>query len=126
MAAKVFEYKLDTRFFFVWWPLGVRVGQGVTIENGRLTAQYGRVKLSTSLNNIDGGHITENYSWAKAIGIRMSFADDGLTFGTNTEAGVCIHFKEPVGGALPGMQHSALTVTVDDCDGLVRAIGKAA
>ncbi len=122
----MFEYKLDTMFAFVWWPLGVRVGQGVTIDGDTLTAQFGRVSLSTSLDNIGGGHITRNYSWFKAIGIRMSFADDGLTFGTNTDAGVCIHFAEPVGGALPGMRHSALTVTVDDCEGLVEAIGEAA
>jgi len=26
----------------------------------------------------------------------MSLADDGLSFGTNTKAGLCVHFKEKV------------------------------
>ncbi len=46
--------------------------------------------------NVDGAHITEGYRWYTAVGARLSFVDDGLTFGTNCERGVCIHFAEPV------------------------------
>jgi hypothetical protein len=53
----------------------------------------------------------------------MSFVDDGLTFGTNTHAGLCIHFREKVPSVLRRAGHSALTVTVADLDGLANALG---
>lgn len=118
-----FDYELDPRFKVIWWPLGVRAGQGVTIGDGRLTARYGPLELSTPLDNVVGGHITEDYRWYTAIGVRLSFADDGLTFGTSTRRGVCIHFADPVSGVIPGKSHSALTVTLAECAGLVDVIG---
>ena len=119
-----FDYHLDQRYKAIWWPLGVRPGQGVTIDDDQLTARYGAWKLRTPLANVVGGHITEHYRWYTAIGLRLSFADDGLTFGTSTERGVCIHFDQPVGGVIPMRSHSALTVTVADCAGLIDAIGE--
>ena len=59
------------------------------------------------------------------MGARVSFADDGLTFGTNNRAGVCIHFRQKVPSALRPKGHSALTVTVADLDGLVLALDSA-
>lgn len=123
-GARHFEYHLDPRFKAIWWPLGVRPGQGVTVDDDRLTARYGALTLNTSLDNVAGGHITEGYRWYTAIGVRLSFADDGLTFGTSTRRGVCIHFEERVGGVIPTKSHSALTVTVADCAGLIEAIGE--
>jgi hypothetical protein len=49
-------------------------------------------------------------------------ADDGLSFGTNHNAGVCIHFAEKVPSRLSKSGHSALTVTVEDLEGLTRAL----
>jgi hypothetical protein len=49
-------------------------------------------------------------------------ADDGLSFGTNHSAGVCIHFTDKVPSRLRKSGHSALTVTVRDLDGLVSAL----
>lgn len=121
--ARQFDYDLDPRFKFIWWPLGVRAGQGVTVDDDRLTARYGPLKLSTPLDNVAGGHVTEDYRWYTAVGVRLSFADDGLTFGTTPRRGVCIHFRDRVGGVIPGKSHSALTVTVADCAGLVEVVG---
>ncbi|MDH3293425.1 MAG: hypothetical protein OER95_03780 [Acidimicrobiia bacterium] len=118
-----FEYDLDPRFLPIWLPFGVRKGQGVTIDDDTLTATYGLAKLRTPLSNVNGGHITENYRWWTSVGIRLSFADSGLTFGTNNKRGVCIHFADKVGGVIPRRTHRALTVTVKDCEGLVEAIG---
>lgn len=120
-----FEYELDNRFKAIWWPLGVRRGQGVTVGDGAFSARYGPFTLTTPLDNVIGGHLTEHYRWYTAIGIRLSFADDGLTFGTSTRRGVCIHFDRKVGGVVPSRRHSALTVTVQDCAGLIEAIGEA-
>ena len=67
--------------------------------------------------------VTRNYRWWTAFGVRGSMADDGLSFGTNHNAGVCIHFAEKVPSRLSKSGHSALTVTVEDLDGLTRALG---
>jgi hypothetical protein len=48
--------------------------------------------------------------------------DDGLTFGTHAHAGVCIHFHAKVPSPLRRNGHSALTVTVEDLEGLTEAL----
>ena len=124
---RFFAYRFDDRFTFMWWPLGVRKGtDGVTLTaDGHFRATYGRLKLETPLANVTGAHITERYRWYTAIGARLSFVDDGLTFGTNHERGVCVHFGERVKRVVGFKDHSALTVTVEDCEGLVDALGLA-
>ena len=92
-------------------------------DDRRFMATFGFLKVHSTLDNIDEAHITRNYRWWTAIGARLSFVDDGLTFGTNREAGVCVHFRDKVRSPLGRKGHSALTVTVGDLDGLVRALG---
>ena len=75
------------------------------------------------LTNVTEAHITRNYRWWTAFGVRASMADDGLSFGTNHSAGVCIHFAEKVPSPLRRSGHSALTVTVADLEGLTSALG---
>jgi hypothetical protein len=123
MASRFFSYDLDPRFKPIWWPFGVRADDGVTVDDDTITATYGWAKLSTPRSNVLGAHLTENYRWYTAVGIRLSFADDGLTFGTADKRGVCIHFDERVGGVIPTRRHSALTVTVEDCEGLIELLG---
>ena len=120
-----FPYEVDKRFALMCAPFGVRSGKGgVTItDDGRLIAEFGFLRVETPLANVDGAHITRDYRWWTAVGARRSFVDDGLTFGTNPSAGVCVHFKERVRSPLSRKGHSALTVTVADCEGLVRALG---
>jgi hypothetical protein len=75
--------------------------------------------VETPLTNIDDAHVTRNYRWWTAAGARRSLVDDGLTFGTNRRAGVCVHFRAPVPSPLRRKGHSAITVTVADVDRLV-------
>jgi hypothetical protein len=82
------------------------------------------MKLETPLSNIDEAHVTRNYRWWTAAGVRGSMVDDGLTFGTNRNAGVCVHFRELVPSPLRRKGHSALTVTVADLDGLVDRLAR--
>ncbi len=119
-----FAYAVDMRFAPMWAPFGVRPRKdGVTItDDDVLTATYGWLRLETPHSNVEGAHITRGYRWWTAVGARRSLADDGLTFGTNTNAGVCIHFRERVRSPLSRRGHSALTVTVSDLDGLVTAL----
>jgi hypothetical protein len=126
MADAFFPYRFDRRFVAMWLPFGARPHRdGVTVtEGGRFRASFGFFRLDTALDNVAGGHVTSGYRWYTAIGARLSFVDDGLTFGTNNARGVCVHFRQPVGPVLGRRPHSALTVTVDDCDGLVALIGQ--
>lgn len=123
MPSRFFVYDLDARFKPIWWPLGVNNEDGVTIDDETVAASYGWAKLTTPRSNVRGAHLTEGYRWYTAVGIRLSLADDGLTFGTTNRRGVCIHFEEHVGGVIPTRRHSALTVTVEDCEGLIKLLG---
>jgi hypothetical protein len=70
--------------------------------------------VSTPLDNISEAHVTGPYRWWTAVGPRLSFADDGLTFGTNSHAGLCVHFRNKIKRVIGFRDHSALTVTVAD------------
>ena len=119
-----FPYDLDWRFVALWGPFGLRPGHdGVRIsEEGELVATFGFLRVSTPLANVSSAHVTSNYRWWTAVGARLSFADDGLTFGTNARAGVCVHFANNVRSPLRRRGHSALTVTVRDLTGLIEAL----
>jgi hypothetical protein len=122
--SRFFAYSIDTKVALLLSPFGVRSSKdGVTITgDGIFRATFGFLRFETPLANVTGAHITRDYRWWTAIGARMSFADDGLTFGTNTKAGVCVHFAEKVPSRLSRKGHSALTVTVADLDGLVEVL----
>jgi hypothetical protein len=122
--AEFFGYAVDRRLAPFWLPFGVRPSKdGVTItDEGTFRATFGFFRVETPLTNIDGAHVTRNYRWWTAAGARGSMVDDGLTFGTNRSAGVCVHFREPVPSPLRRKGHSAITVTVADVDGLAQRL----
>ncbi len=119
-----YKYAFDKRLVVFWAPFGVHASKdGVTLtDDGMVRATFGFFKLETPLANIDEAHITRNYRWWTAAGARGSRKDDGLTFGTNAHGGVCIHFHEKVPSPINRKGHSALTVTVEDLDGLTAAL----
>jgi hypothetical protein len=119
-----FDYAIDRRYLPVLLPLLLRPSRdGVTLtSDGLFVATFGLVKVTTPRSNIAEAHVTRDYRWWTAVGIRMSYADDGLTFGTNHEKGLCIHFVEKVASPLRRSGHSALTVTVVDVEGLKGAL----
>ena len=119
-----FPYDTDLRLVPFWGVFGVRSGKdGVTLtDDDRFVATFGWLRVETPLANVSGAHVTEGYRWWTAAGARLSLADDGLTFGTNAERGVCVHFREKVPSRLRRSGHSALTVTVADPDALVAAL----
>jgi hypothetical protein len=118
--AEFFPFAVDKRLAPFWLPFGFRPGRdGVTVtDDGTFLARFGFFRLETPLANIDEAHVTRDYRWWTAAGARMSWADKGLTFGTNRSAGVCVHFRDPVPSPLRRQGHPALTVTVADVDGL--------
>jgi len=119
-----YAYAIDRLYLPLLLPFGLkRDRDGVTLADDSLVATFGFFSVTTTRENITGAHITRNYRWWTAFGARGSMADDGLSFGTNHEAGVCIHFADKVPSRLSKKGHSALTVTVEDLDGLTRALG---
>lgn len=120
-----FPFEIDRRWMPVLLPLGVRDRDGVTLtEDGRLLATFGWVKVDTPLSNVAHTLVTGPHRWYTAVGLRLSFADDGLTFGTNHRRGLCIEFVERIPKVIGFRQHSALWVSVADPEGLAAAIGR--
>jgi hypothetical protein len=121
-----FPYRYDPRLAPMWLPFRAFPTQGVTVtEDDRLVARYGPFRVDAPLSTVQDAHITGPYRWWTAVGPRLSMVDDGLTFGTNADAGVCIHFEPAIHRVLGLRDHSALTVTVADTQGLVAAITQA-
>ncbi len=122
--SEFFPYEIDPRFALLLRAAGVRSSRdGVTLtDDERFVARFGFFRVDTPLGNVADAHVTRDYRWWTAIGVRASLVDDGLTFGTNNRAGVCVHFREKVARVIGFKDHSALTVTVADVDGLTRAL----
>jgi hypothetical protein len=115
-VSEFFPYRFDRRFLPMWLGAGALPWRdGVTLtDNGRFVATFGLLRVDTALVNISDTHVTGPYRWWTAVGPRISFADDGLTFGTNPRAGLCIHFRDRIKRVIGLRDHSALTVTVAD------------
>ncbi len=120
-----FPYRFDDRWKLLFATLRVKETDGVTVtDGGLLRATYGRASVETPLENIDHTLVTGPHRWYTAVGLRLSFADDGITFGTNHHRGLCIEFVERVPRVIGPRPHSALWVSVADPEGLAAAIGR--
>jgi hypothetical protein len=121
---RFFPYRYEPRLIPIWLPFRVwPSAQGVTVtDGGRLIARFGPLRIEAPLSQVVHAHVTGPYRWWTAVGARLSLADDGVTFGTNAAEGACIHFEPRVRSVLGLRDHSALTVTVADSQGLVDAI----
>lgn len=91
----------------------------VEISDDRLTVSFGRWGLDTPLTNVSSVEVTGGYRWYRAIGLRLSLADGGVTFGTNTDRGLCVLFQESLPPVIPMVKrHPEMTVTVADVEAL--------
>ena len=123
MKAKYFSYRFDKRWTVLFLALGVNDKDGVTITGkGELIATYGRFKVKTTVANVDHTLVTGPHRWYTAVGLRLSFSDDGLTFGTNHRKGLSIAFVEKIPKVIGFKKHSTLWVSVADPEGLAAAI----
>lgn len=95
------------------------------IEATTLLARFGPWVVRTPLTNVVDATVSGPYATAKTIGpAHLSFSDQGLTFATNGDRGVCLSFEQPVAGMDPLglLRHPGLTVTVADPEALVDAL----
>ena len=122
---ETFPLREDRPWTWLLRIIGVRKGaaQVLLTEDDRLVATFGAFRVETSLDNVCGFRLTGPFHWWKAIGPRGSFADHGFTFGTSALGGVCLCFRDWVpSDYVRGGRMEALTVTVEDPDGLARAL----
>jgi hypothetical protein len=100
----------------------------VDVADGWFDVRFGPWRLRTPLANLGASHVTGPYSAVRALGIRVSLADRGVTFGSNTRRGLCVELLEPVAAALPIalVKHPGVTVTVREPERLREEIVRAA
>ena len=120
-----FPYDIDKRWTPLFAVLGVKESDGVVLtDDGIFRATYGRATVETPIANIDSTLVTGGHRWFKAVGLRLSFSDDGVTFGTNPRRGLCVQFVERIPRVVGPRDHSALWVSVADPEGLSDAIAQ--
>ena len=125
MTARHFPYRLDKRWSALFLALGVTDDDGVTVQdNGEFVATFGWVSVQTTLDNIDHTLVTGPHRWYTAVGLRLSFTDDSLTFGTNHRSGLNISFVDKIPRVIGFRDHSTLWLSVADPEGLAEAIEK--
>jgi hypothetical protein len=100
----------------------------VDVGDGWFDVRFGPWRLRTPLANVGATHLTGPYHALRVLGTRISLADRGVTFGTNTRRGLCVELRRPVPAALPVdlVKHPAVTVTVRDPERLRQEIARAA
>jgi hypothetical protein len=128
-----FGFRFDAPYRVAALAFGITPGSAevsiVTAGDGAdlLRARFGPWVVETPLANVLATTATGPYHVLKTIGPpHVSLVDLGLTFATNGQRGLCIRFRTRVGGVEPTAHvlHPALTVTVDDVEGLAAAIAE--
>jgi len=128
MQAVVVHHRLHADFAVGFPPvrrlLGARAG--LELDADGLRVRFGPWLVETPLRNLAGAEATGPYRAFRVFGVRLSLADRGLTFGTTTQGGVCLRFREPVRGIDPWglLRHPGLTVTVSEPDLVAEAVNR--
>jgi hypothetical protein len=121
-SEQFFPYERNDRWKVMLFPLGLSKNDGVTVTADSMRATFGRWSVETALDNIVGTQVSGPHRWFTAVGLRLSFTDDGLTFGTDPKRGLCIEFADRIPKVIGFRDHSALWVSVADPDGLAVAL----
>jgi hypothetical protein len=92
----------------------------VDVGEGQVLVRFGPWALSTPIDNVVETTVTGPYRWWRVIGVRLSLADRGITFGSSTRRGLCLGFARAVPALTPvkWLRHPAATLTVADPEGL--------
>ncbi|WP_033262283.1 hypothetical protein [Amycolatopsis vancoresmycina] len=111
---------------FPWLQRLLGPNSGLELDTGGLRVRFGPWLVETPLGNLAGAEATGPYHALRGLGVRLSLADRGLTFGTTTRGGVCLRFREPVAGIDPWgrIRHPGLTVTVAEPELVAEAINR--
>ena len=125
-AGSDFPFLFERRYEVAARIFGVTPARtSIVVADGRLRARFGPWRVDTALANITAVALTGPYAFVKTAGpAHLTFSDRGLTFATNSRAGVCMEFADPITGIDPlgKIRHPNLTLTPADCPGLVAAL----
>jgi hypothetical protein len=116
-----FAFRFDPRYARVLGAAGVtRERAEVRVDDETFAVDFGPWKLRTPRSNVASATVTGPYVALRVIGPHLSLKDRGVSFGTTTEAGTCVLFREPVRALDPLglLRHPGCTVTVEDVEGL--------
>jgi hypothetical protein len=117
-AVDGFPFAFDPRFLAPAALAGVTPWTArVTVGATDLRVRFGPWSMDVALDNVVRTEISGPYQPWKVIGPpHLSFADGGITFGTNARQGLCIELREPLRGIEPTgrLRHRNLTLTVAD------------
>lgn len=126
----VFSFAEDFRARAVLLLLGVTPGRSsVVVDDSTLRVRFGPWSLETPLANVAGTTVTGPFRFLRAVGIRVSLVDRGVTFGSSPAAGVCLQLREPVslrlGRLSIPLKHPGVTVTVAEPQALASRMAAA-
>ncbi len=126
MTIRKFAFDFDPAHQLSSLPFGVTPATSVIrVTEADLWVRFGLWSVRTPLSNVIGWERSGPYAFARTAGpARLSLADKGLTFATNTRAGVCLRFATPIRGLDPFglIRHPGLTLTPVDIEGFVAAL----
>ncbi|MEJ7629889.1 MAG: hypothetical protein WKF54_09895 [Nocardioidaceae bacterium] len=125
-----FSFEDQPRYRPLLLPFGVTPGRAnVTVDDQDVHVRFGPWRVEISRGNILEATLTGPFHWWKALGIRRSLVDGGITFGTATAAGVCLRLRERVsvriGRFTVPLRHPGVTVTVADPEALAAVLSTA-
>jgi hypothetical protein len=124
--ADAFSFAFEDRYRRLARVFGVTPGRtGIEVDGGQLRVRFGPWRVVTELGHITAVTITGPYRYLKTAGpARLAVTDRGLTFATNSRAGVEIRFATPIRGIDRAglIRHPNLTLTPEDVAGLVAAL----
>ena len=127
MGEQRFPFRFVLSYQLAALPFGVTpVTAGVTVSDDELRVRFGLWSLHTPLDNVAGVQQTGAFSFVRTAGPpHLSFTDLGVTFATNGDQALCVHFTEPVRVLDPTgrlLRHPAATLTVEDPVALAGAL----
>ncbi|MBW3561131.1 MAG: hypothetical protein KY437_01390 [Actinobacteria bacterium] len=123
--AQTFRFQVSPTYAPVLLAWGVTTSRAtVEVDERRLRARFGFFRVDTPTANVAEATVRNGpFNALKAIGVRYSFEDGSVTFGSDTGPMLEIRFRQPVTVRPPGLtRHPALWVSVADPDGLRRAL----
>ena len=121
-----FRFRFDDRYAPLLRLGGITPDRALlTVDDEQLTARFGLLTLETPRANVTEASVTGPHQPLRAIGVRMSLSDKGLTFGSAVDRMVCMQFREPVRTRpLDITSHPALSVSVERPDELAALLNR--
>ncbi|HVM21315.1 MAG TPA: hypothetical protein VM307_15255 [Egibacteraceae bacterium] len=123
---ETFAFRFDRRYAPLLRMFGATPQRcSLIIDDDRLAVRFGWFTLVTPRSNIASAEVTGPHQALKALGVRTSLSDRGLTFGSSADRTTCIRFHEPVRiRPVDVVAHPGLTVSVDRPDALATLLNK--